>query len=323
LDVGQGDCTIAVDPDSGGALVIDCPTGGSGLAIKALTDLGVMEIDLAVITHSDIDHLGGMYEVISTIPTRELRYNRDTLMPADGTEAIKLRAALRGFFGLHETMQLQREAAVSGNAGQVGGIAWQVLSPTTALLDLAQANSDRNLASVVLRLEADGLRVLVAGDADSRAWKRLLNAGHDVTADVFLVPHHGGSFRRGRARASFGEVIDAVGASHHVVSVGTPNQYRHPALSTLTVLRQKPGRIMCTQVNERCLGAAALPKAEAAALPAHAQGGVGENPNACQCAGSVRVATATTGFDVSPSIPEHAVVISKLGTPRCLPQAPT
>jgi len=67
LDVGQGDCTVAIDNENGYAMLIDCPAGRGSDAIRALRSLGVSRLSLAFVSHSDMDHLGGIYETVNWV----------------------------------------------------------------------------------------------------------------------------------------------------------------------------------------------------------------------------------------------------------------
>ena len=48
-----------------------------------------------------------------------------------------------------------------------------------------------NQASCVLRVEANGERLLLTGDIDSQAERALLDSGQDLRAEWLLAPHHG------------------------------------------------------------------------------------------------------------------------------------
>ena len=75
VDVGQGDCTVAVDHGTGDALLIDCPKGGAKTAITALRDLGVDRLAVAIITHWHADHYGDVLTVADHFGTPVIHYN--------------------------------------------------------------------------------------------------------------------------------------------------------------------------------------------------------------------------------------------------------
>jgi competence protein ComEC len=82
----------------------------------------------------------------------------------------------------------------------------------------------------VLLVQVRGVRLLLAGDVEPEAQRRLAQALPGLRVDVLKVPHHGSRYQD-PAR------LDSLGAQLAVVSVGEDNDYGHPAASTLDVLR--------------------------------------------------------------------------------------
>ena len=68
IDVGQGDCTLIMFPD-GKNMLIDCGDG-SDFAVKnikrILNGFSVKKLDYLVLTHPDLDHVGGALSVLKT-----------------------------------------------------------------------------------------------------------------------------------------------------------------------------------------------------------------------------------------------------------------
>lgn len=319
LDVGQGDCTLVVDFDAPAALIVDCP-GTSLRDVVALLDAaGVVRPDLVVITHSDMDHMVGVVELARSRGTAEVRYNLDRPLPATPEDRKKWRAALKALAGLEDEGTILGPA-VAGVTGSVGTVTYRLLSPTPGLVSMAQAIAQPNRASAVVRLEAGNLVVLVGGDADGEAWRRLIDAGVGLGADVLRVPHHGGDIGHAAGYASWDDVLDAVNAELNVVSVGTRNTYGHPTREALAALgRRTPGaRVMCTQVNYICAGGRPLPPSMRL-LPVASRAGAGDRPGSCPCAGTVTVEVADAGWSVTPSVGEHRAVIDLLASPMCMP----
>jgi competence protein ComEC len=98
-----------------------------------------------------------------------------------------------------------------------------VLAPTRTYRG---TRSDPNNASLVLRVEVGGVRVLLPGDIEPEAQADLVRRGVDVRADVLKTPHHGSA----NQDLAF---LDAVGARVTVTSVGAGNTYGHPSALTL------------------------------------------------------------------------------------------
>lgn len=255
VDVGQGDCTIAVDRNEGAALLVDCPAGMHETALSTLTSLGATRLDLAVASHQHLDHLGGLYSVVTAFPTSILSLNTVTHIPSDPDERKKLRAALRAIRGLPR-QGIAIDEPRRGMTGLIGGISWQVLTPDLDQLLHAQAESRPNHASVVMKLSVAGHTVLLGTDADGESWEAMSESGLDLTADVFQVPHHGGGLFSPEDRMTIDGLLDLVQASLHMISVGSKNTYGHPATSTVQAIRARGGsaQTYCTQLNCICAG---------------------------------------------------------------------
>jgi hypothetical protein len=132
------------------------------------------------------------------------------------------------------------------------------------------------------------------------------------------LPHHGGEFRPGVERASIDEILDRVGAAHHVVSVGTRNNYGHPAYATLQSLgmRSARARVLCTQVNSVCLGDVPPPRTLAPTAPS-AVFAVPSRGSGIACAGTVMVRVEGDHWRVEPDVADHDQIIDRLGRPMC------
>ncbi len=253
LDVGQGDCTIAVDHAARAGLMIDCPAGKARRALGELAAQSAERLDLVVVTHSDLDHLGGIFPVVTKFPTATIRLNEAAVLPAQPDEKKRLKAALRAISGLRYR-NVELEDARRGDAGAVGNITWRVLTPTKAQLLHAQGIANPNHASVVIRLEVGDNRFLIAGDADAASWRRVIDDGQDVRAHVFLFPHHGAELAATQDGAGAEEVLEAVGADVVVLSFGVPNSYGHPHTATLDLIAARTQKMQLTtarfQVNQ-------------------------------------------------------------------------
>jgi competence protein ComEC len=87
-----------------------------------------------------------------------------------------------------------------------------------------------NNESVVLRVRARDVVLLLAGDIETEAQEAIVASGAPIDADVLKFAHHGS------ARQS-PEFLGAVGAGFATVSVGEDNDYGHPDPAALNLLR--------------------------------------------------------------------------------------
>jgi competence protein ComEC len=124
-----------------------------------------------------------------------------------------------------DRQQVRVAAVVAGARADVGAWRIDVLGPVG---EPSGDGSVPNNGSVLLRAERDGVRLLLLGDAELEAQRRVLQAAGDVIADVDVVKvaHHGSAVQDPRLIAWSRPQIALIG-------VGCGNTYGHPAASTL------------------------------------------------------------------------------------------
>ncbi len=220
-DVGQGSGFV-LRSGPGSAVVVDVGPAGSAAA-DCLRELGVREIDLLVLTHLHADHVGGLDEVLDAVVVHR------ALLSPHGAPVDAERRVL--------TLLAEEDAVVerpvSGATGASGeDVQWRVLWPTPRAVDRAPAGDDSvaNDLSLVVHLETADLSVLALGDLEpdgQRGLLRELTAGAAPPGvDVVLVPHHG-------SPAQLPALAERVAGRLAVVSVGSDNDFGHPAPATL------------------------------------------------------------------------------------------
>ena len=109
---------------------------------------------------------------------------------------------------------------------------------------LTGTNSDPNNNSLVVLVEVDGVRVLLAGDAQVEEQSELVAAlgPERLRADVLKVAHHGSAYQDP-------DFLAAVHPRLALVSVGAGNPYGHPNLVMLAGLRRDGARVLRTDLD--------------------------------------------------------------------------
>jgi competence protein ComEC len=187
LDVGQGDAAIVQGRSA--ALLID---GGSALdaqgarrfdagehvVLPALGALGVRRLDLVIASHADLDHRGGLVAVL-----RGLRVARLWLPPGARADPA---------FGELLRVAAARGVAVSERAAGEARLALGDLAVEALWPPRVGAPAARNDASLVVRVDVAGLRLLFPGDLEQAGELRLL-AAHERTlrSELLKLGHHG------------------------------------------------------------------------------------------------------------------------------------
>jgi beta-lactamase superfamily II metal-dependent hydrolase len=316
LDVGQGSCVIGVDEGTRRAVIVDCPAGASTLAAERLQELGAV-FDTALVSHTHDDHLAGIVELADLHRPDAIYYNDDRALSNDPEKDVKLTAVLRALEWLGDR-GVRLMHATAPKSGTVGEIRWHILAPLRHRLTGAYARRSPNAAAAVVLLEVDGYRFLLGGDAQRRLWRDLLDGNVDISADVFLIPHHGGAINGSRTRKLLAEICDAVGARYHAISVAADSIYGHPRRDVLEELnsRVQHARLLCTQANGWCRGAVSVDdvRAHAATVLPPTSDGYGLRGSGCPCAGSIVFEVSGT-LRVAPSDTTHDAVVAVLETP--------
>jgi competence protein ComEC len=213
-DVGQGDAFVV---RSAGAVALIDTGPDPALLTACLDELGIDRIDLLVLTHYHLDHVGGVDSIIGQVdqvivgPTGE---------DADERVIADLRA------GGAEVQQVSQ-----GPSGMLGDLRWHVLWPPARLAGIDIGNP----SSVVVEFEPLGecrtgcLSSLFLGDVGQSAQQRLLSTNPLGEVDVVKVAHHGSADQDPQLY----ERVDAVVG---LVGVGADNGYGHPADALLEIL---------------------------------------------------------------------------------------
>lgn len=228
IDVGQGDALLLRDGAGFDVLVDGGPSTGGEQVLQLLRDQGVSELDLLVVTHAHLDHIGGLLDVLQAndIAVNGVLTNGCTT----GTAAWNNFVAAVSSRGL--TLQTIRFPAEL----QWGTMQVYVLHPAQGT---ACSSSDANRDSLVLRIVHTGWSALLTGDVDATIEATVVARQTPVAADVLKVAHHGSAY------ASSPSFLAAVAPDHCLIPVG-PNSYGHPDADTLSRLGQACGQLWRT-----------------------------------------------------------------------------
>ncbi|GIV08438.1 MAG: hypothetical protein KatS3mg019_0529 [Fimbriimonadales bacterium] len=226
FDVEQGDSALIVFPN-GKMMLIDGGEMDQGRALVGkLQQLGVQQIDWLVATHPHSDHIGGLIQVLKSMPVAEVW---DIAMPFESPVYRDFLLAVRSARSPDGGRPVFRKVRAGLTLEPAPNVHLRVLAPREPLL--TGTRSDPNNNSIVLRIDAPGGSFLFTGDIEREGRRRL--ADTDLRADVLKVSHHGAA--NGTDRAFLARVNPRVA----VISVGANNRYGHPHRETLALLQGK------------------------------------------------------------------------------------
>ncbi len=245
LDVGQGEAVL-VRTASGQNILIDGGSLdgrersdiGSQVIVPALQSLGVQQLDLLILTHSDADHCNGLAAVAREIPIRafldgpgvsQARGNGADSGGDNGADSgADIDPALTDYFELRRTLAAQKIPILMPRAAQFfrfGDTKLQILAPTFPLL--GSTNDD----AIVCRLDWGKTSVLLTGDIEKSGEARLLARGANLKCTVLKVAHHGSKTSTTPA------FLRAASPSAAIISCGRYNRFGHPNALTLRALQ--------------------------------------------------------------------------------------
>ncbi len=227
LNVGQGDGELVVLPGGVKVLIDGGPPNGRVLEeLAKILPPGDRYIDLIMMSHPQLDHFGGLVEVLE-------RYYVGAFLTSGRENEIS------AFADLKRTLKensVESIVLLSGDKIHYRESQFDILSPTPTLLGSKELND----TTIVAELSSNNSRTLFTGDIGANVEEKILKAVGE--ADVLKIPHHGSKF------SSSANFIAAVSPAVAVVEVGK-NSYGHPTKDALGRIAAVGARIFRTDLD--------------------------------------------------------------------------
>nr|WP_279587616.1 ComEC/Rec2 family competence protein [Lysinibacter cavernae] len=235
-DVGQGDAALV--RSEGHIILID--TGPSVEALTAcLRLLSVDHIELLVLTHYDVDHVGAVDAVISMT-----QHAMVAPLLEQGDQVVRSKL---------EDAGVEIIEGHAGLSGSFGAATWQVLWPVVAskppdaqpqqgAAGAFVGERDGNAQSVTLDVRTPHGRGVFLGDLGESSQSRLLryvDLSDGPPIDIVKVAHHG-------SRDQSARLYRQLGATYAGISVGADNGYGHPTLAALDMMAAAGSSVLRT-----------------------------------------------------------------------------
>lgn len=226
LDIGQGDGIVIQLPGGKNVMVDGGSSSKKNVAsyqiLPYLKNQGISVVDAMLISHTDLDHISGVQELL-TLKEKHLTTLRirNLLLPDwKAPEAV-----------YHELEEQAKRCGISvirlhqGQKLRFGGVSLKILAP-----EPGADGTDVNEEGVVLELEYGKFRGLFTGDIGAETEKKLLPELDDV--DFLKVGHHGSRY------STCQEFLDGIKPELAVISCSETNTYGHPSPETTERLEQ-------------------------------------------------------------------------------------
>ena len=228
LKVGQGDSSLALLPGDGTGvkyLIDGGPlNGGLGANLDKIFKPDDRYIDLVFISHPQIDHFGGLLDILKNYKVGAVLCNGEGSDDANWQELNKIIS----------DKNIEKIVLETGDKITYA-------SSTVTVLNSSGSSTNINDSGLALLLNSYGLRALYTADLSAEAERSIVKDGN-VGADVLKVSHHGSKY------SSDLTFLKEVDPKISVIEVGK-NSYGHPSKEALSRLADIGSQIFRTDLQ--------------------------------------------------------------------------
>lgn len=210
LDVGQGLASVVFTQNH--VLIYDVGPkwkerdSGSQVIMPYLAYYHRKNVDAVIISHTDLDHRGGLDSVLSIYPVKHI-------LTSEVERLIQKTYA-------KPARPIQPVLCQAGQSWVWDGVAFEMLHPSA---DAMLSEKNRNNLSCVLKISTGKSSLLLTGDIEAGAEKALLNHYKaDLAAEILVAPHHGS-----KTSSTF-EFVQAVQPKYVLFPTGKDNRFGFP-----------------------------------------------------------------------------------------------
>lgn len=189
------------------------------------------KIDMVIATHDDLDHVGGLPEVLD-------RYEVDTLATSlpNSTNIAMSKVVNTALAKSMQTIHSNSRKQITTD----DGVTIDILFPTENM----DGTEDGNSASVVARVSYGETSFLLTGDLSHAGELYLVSLyGDELKSDVLKLGHHGSD------TSTHPKFLETVKPKAVVVSAGKNNSFGHPHRAVVELV-QKFGAQISSTIDE-------------------------------------------------------------------------
>ncbi len=232
IDVGQGDAILIKYPD-GKTSLIDAGIRnknfdtGTYTIEPLLNHLNIDKIDLAFVSHMDIDHYGGYNYLIGKGIINELikpTYDSTSSKDVKFEQLISKKKLIKKYY--------EQKIISEGN------VRIYILNNTNNTYYQGLSSNNK---SGIIKIVYGKTSILFTGDIESKGEKYYSKYYKDfLKSGILKVPHHGSK------TSSTEHFIDYIKPMYSIISVGKYNKYHHPSVSVLSRLQRYNSKLFRT-----------------------------------------------------------------------------
>lgn len=202
LDIGQGDSILIKTPENNRFLI---DSGANFIASQKITKylpLFSNNLDAALLTHPDLDHVGGTEEVIKTNNLQKIY-----LFKEDQEQK-----------SLNIYQNIEKDYIEQGNIIKIGNINLNILWPSQ------NSQGEDNYKSIVSSLRYSNFEYIFLADVPQEVERILISSDffQEKTIKILKVSHHGSK------TGSSEMFLKKIKPQYCIISVGKNNKYGHP-----------------------------------------------------------------------------------------------
>lgn len=228
ISIGQGDSEFVEFPDGetmlidgGGKFRSDFDTGEKVIA-PYLWGKKIKKIDYLVLSHAQLDHMGGLGFIAENFDVKEFWWNGE--------------GELYRLGGILKAKGIKERVIEHPQKFEIGKVEIEILHPEKGL------GLDANNMSLVLRIRNGENSFLFTGDLAAEGEAALLKKG-DLKATVLKAAHHGSRY------SSTMDFLEGTSPSIVVISAGLWNPFGFPHAETLERYSAIGAKVYRTDVN--------------------------------------------------------------------------
>ncbi|MFZ3590942.1 MBL fold metallo-hydrolase [Bacillus sp. DJP31] len=228
IDVGQGDSTLLQYSQDGEdfTILIDAGNWNSNNVVNYLNSQNVTQIDIAIGTHPDADHIGQLDKVLNTFEVGEV------WLPGNTSTSQTFQRLL----GAIDSSGVDYYEPRMGDEFEIGLLGIDVLYPKTI-------SEQDNEESISLKITYGEVRFIFTGDASKSDELNMLQSGFNLQADILHLGHHGSS------TSTHPSFLSEVKPSIAIYSAGLNNSYGHPHEEVVDLVQSSGVNLYGTDVH--------------------------------------------------------------------------